>query len=147
MDERLEHTHARTSTGTVVYVPAEALSEYIHQSFGWVDVTLEAMEQATELTVYINEVSLSELELHQTQEIDHSDNSPAVFYIAGQSEEIFVVVENIKGKIHAAWNHVDDINEGRPLISDLIEAEQDIDEEKKELRFDPSEKFLMVAVA
>ena len=65
MDERLENTHARTSTGTVVYVSAEAMSDYIHKSFGWVDVTLEAVEQATELTAYINEVSISELERHE----------------------------------------------------------------------------------
>ena len=63
MDERLEHSHARESTGTVVFVSAEALSDYIHKSFGCVDVTLEAMEQATELTAHINEVSINKLKL------------------------------------------------------------------------------------
>ena len=65
MDERLENNHARTSTGTVVFVSAEAMSDYINKSIGWVDVTLEAVEQATELIAYINEVSVSELEAHQ----------------------------------------------------------------------------------
>ena len=58
-----------------------------------------------------------------------------------------MVLENIVGKIHVSWNHVDDVSTGRPLIDDLIEAETDIDEEKKELKFSPSEKSLLLAVS